>query len=200
MHPASRILTYLVAALAIPGLPFFMLSICLVSGVALLFFLRRAPFGLFWRTRWLLLVLVLGYAYGLPGEPLIPLAGSFSPSVEGLAHGGRQALGLLALLLWLDILVLAQASEHLLGGLYQLARPFSRLGLDSGRFALRLGLTLKAIEGMERGRGNLMRLLSPDAGADLPQRVHVETRPAGVVDVLVPAALLAGMLGLWLNA
>lgn len=200
MHPASRILTYLLAALVIPGLHFFMLSICLVSGMVALFFLRRAPFGLLWRTRWLLLVLVLGYAYGLPGEPLMPLAGGFSPSLEGLLHGGRQAMGLLTLLIWLDILVLAQTSEHLLGGLYQLAGPISRLGFESGRVALRLGLTLKAIEGMERGRGNLMRLLSPDAGAGLPKRVHVETRPAGVVDVLVPAALLAGVLGLWLSA
>lgn len=200
MHPASRILTYLLAALVIPGLPFFMLSICLATGVALLFFLRRSPLGLFWRTRWLVLVLMLGYAYGLPGEPLVPFAGYFSPSLEGLIHGGRQALSLLVLLLWLDILVLAQASENLLGGLYQLARPLAFLGLDSGRIALRLGLTLKAIEGIERGRGNLMRLLTRDVGTTLPERVHIEIHHARLFDLLVPMVLLAGMVGLWLSA
>lgn len=199
MHPASRILTYLLAALVIPGLPFFMLTLCLLFAVIILIIQRRAPLGLFWRTRWLLLVLTLGYAYGLPGEPLIPLAGNFSPSLEGLLHGGSQALGLLVLLLWLDILVLAQTAEHLLGGLYQLARPFAFLGLDSERIALRLGLTLKAIEGIERGKGNLARLLHWDVGSDLPERVLIETRSARPIDLLVPVAILAGMVGLWLS-
>ncbi len=199
MHPASRILTYLVAALVIPGLSFFMLSICVLTAFPILFQQRRSPARLLWRTRWLLLVMVMGYAYGLPGEPLFSLLDVFSPSVEGVIHGGRQALGLLALLLWLDILVLAQPPDRLLGGLYQLAQPFCHLGLDSRRFALRMGLTLKAIEGLERGRGNLIRLLEQGDVSGLPAHVHVETQPARFFDLLVPSALFAGMVGLWLS-
>ncbi len=200
MQPASRILTYLVAALAIPGLSFFMLSICVLAAFPILLQQRRSPARLMWRSRWLLLVLVMGYAYGLPGESLSPLLGNFSPSVEGVIHGGRQALGLLALLLWLDILVLAQSPDRLLGGLYQLAQPFRHLGLDSQRFALRMGLTFKAIEGLERGRGNLIRLLGQGDVSGLPSQVHVETRPPQFFDLLVPSALFAGMVGLWLSA
>lgn len=177
-----------------------MLSICLIVAFPILAHLRRSPFMLLWRTRWLLLVLVLGYAYGLPGQPLFLPFGNYSPSIEGLLHGGRQAMGLLALLLWLDILVLAQSADRLLGGLYQLARPFSHLGLDCGRLALRLGLTLKAIEGLERGRGNLVRLLNQCEGSGLPQQVHVQTRPPRPFDVIVPALLLSGIVGLWLSA
>lgn len=200
MHPASRILTYLLAALAIPGLPFFMLSISLVAALPVLLHQHRSPIKLLWRTRWLLLVIVLGYAYSLPGEPLLPSFGGYSPSVEGSFHGLRQAMGLMVLLLWLDILVLAQPAERLLGGLYQLARPFARFGLDCGRLALRLGLTLKAIEGLERGRGNLMRLLDQNDVSGLPERIQIQTRPARLTDLLVPFALLSGMVSLWLSA
>jgi hypothetical protein len=148
----------------------------------------------------LLLVLLLGYAFGLPGEALMPGFGDFSPSLEGTLHGGLQALRLLILLLWLDILVLALPAEHLLGGLYQVMAPFALLGLDRGRAALRLGLTLQAIEGLERGRGNLSRLLEQDDRGALPERIHVRVRPAHGLDLVVPLALLAGVLGLWLNA
>ncbi len=200
MHPASRILTYLLAALAIPGLSFLPLSVLLASAFPALYALRRSPLRLLWRTRWLLLVLVLGYAYGLPGAPLLPGLGSYSPSLEGALRGGRQAMGLMVLLCWLDILVLAQPAERLLGGLYQLTRPFTRLGLDGPRLALRLGLTLKAIEGLERGRGNLVRLLDREAAAGLPAQVRIDTLPARTHDVIVPVALLAAVTSLWLAA
>lgn len=200
MHPASRILTYLIAALATPGLPFFMVALLTLAALPLLTVLRRAPVRLMWRARWLLLVLVLGYAYGLPGEPLLPALGDYSPSHAGLLHGSQQALRLLLLLLWLDILVLAQPADRLLEGLYRLAAPFSALGVDSRRAALRLGLTLQAIERLERGRGNLARLLDTDAGDDLPGSYSIRMHPLRPLDLLVPTALLGALLGLWLNA
>ena len=200
MHPASRILTYLLAALVIPGLPFFMLPFALLGAAAVLVMHQRAPFHLLWRTRWLLLILLLGYAYGLPGGAFLPALGDFSPSVEGLAHGSGQVLRLSALLLWLDILVLALPAEALLAGLYHLALPFSRIGLDTRRAALRLGLTLKAIEDMERGRGNLVRLLDTQAAFTLPARFTVQLHPLRLVDMVVPIAVLAAMVFLWLSA
>lgn len=200
MHPASRILTYLIAALATPGLPFFMVALLTLAALPLLAVLRRAPVRLMWRARWLLLVLVLGYAYGLPGEPLLPALGDYSPSHAGLLHGSQQALRLLLLLLWLDILVLAQPADRLLEGLYRLAAPFSALGVDSRRAALRLGLTLQAIERLERGRGNLARLLDTDARDDLPGSFSIRMHPLRPLDLLAPTALLGALLALWLNA
>lgn len=200
MHPASRILTYLIAALATPGLPFFLVALLTLAALPLLAVLRRAPVRLMWRARWLLLVLILGYAYGLPGEPLLPALGDYSPSHAGLLHGSQQALRLLLLLLWLDILVLAQPSDRLLEGLYRLASPFSALGVDSQRAALRLGLTLQAIERLERGRGNLARLLDADAGGDLPGGFSIRMHPLRPLDLLAPTVLLGALLALWLNA
>jgi energy-coupling factor transporter transmembrane protein EcfT len=200
LHPASRILTYLLAALVIPGLPFFMLPFALLAAIPVLVMQQRAPLRLLWRTRWLLLILVLGYAYGLPGQAGFPALGDFSPSLEGLAHGGGQALRLSTLLLWLDILVLALPAEALLAGLYRLALPFSRIGLDSRRAALRLGLTLKAIEDLERGRGNLAQLLDVEAISTLPARFSIQLNPLRPVDMLAPLVVLAAMVSLWLSA
>jgi hypothetical protein len=198
MHPASRILIYLLAALAIPGLPFFMLPALLLLALAMLIMVRRMPFRLIWRTRWLLLVLLFGYAYSLPGVPVSTLLAEFSPSWEGLRHGMEQAARLTVLLLWLDILVLRLSSEALLAGLLQLMRPFSIIGLDPRRAALRLGLTLRAIEGMERGRGNVRSLLELDYEPDLPQRIQLNLLPLRAIDLAIPGLLFIGLLSQWM--
>jgi energy-coupling factor transporter transmembrane protein EcfT len=200
LHPASRILIYLVAALVIPGLSFLMLSLLLLVALLRFLQLRQHPFKLVWRTRWLMLVLVLGYGYSLPGIAAISFLGDWSPSHAGLLRGSAQALRLLALLLWLDLLVLRMSASSLLCGLHLLMRPFSLLGVDSQRAALRLGLTLRAIDRLERGRGNLKRLLRGDDDMNLPERIHLDVWPVRFLDVLIPALLTAALAGLWLHA
>ncbi len=195
-HPASRILIYLLAALAIPGLPFFLLLPILLT--ALVGDSPRQPWFLLWRTRWLLLVMFLGYGFSLPGEPALACLGAYSPSQAGLLRGGQQALRLLLLLLWLDILVLRMPTPALMAGVYILLRPFTLLGLDVERAALRLGLTLRAIEGLERGRGNLRRLFAEELGAELPTTVRLEVEPLCFFDMALPACIAT--LLLWLNA
>ena len=189
LHPASRILIYLLAALAIPGLPFIVLPMLCVLALTLLIGGKQAPFRLIWRTRWLLLVLMFGYAYSIPGESVWIELGAAAPSQEGLRHGLEQASRLLVLLLWLDLLVLRLSSEALLSGLYQLLRPLVRLGADPGRIALRLGLTLRAIEGLERGRGNLRALLAADFTPALPDGIRIGLVPLRILDWLLPALL-----------
>jgi energy-coupling factor transport system permease protein len=199
LHPAGRILIYLLAALAIPGLSFYMLPVLLLLALLVLIMQRRAPLRLVWRTRWLLLVLFFGYAYSLPGEPVWLAWGSAAPTWEGVRHGAEQAARLIVLLLWLDMLVLRLPAQELLAGLYQLLRVFTWLGLDPRRVALRLGLTLRAIEDMERGRGNLRSLLKLDFQVDLPQQIHLHLSPLRLVDVAIPTLVFAGLLGAWLT-
>ncbi len=204
LHPASRIVLYLMAALAIPGLPFFMLIVFAVSALFILLAMRRSPHVLIWRMRWLVLVLVLGYAYNLPGEALLASDGEWSPSREGLMHGASQALRLLIMLAWLDILVLSLAGESLLTGLYSLARPLARIGLSPDRLALRLGLTLRAIERLERGTGNFRRLFQAMPDPDTPASIRLAEHRVGVADVLVPTVtalvILLLFAGSWPNA
>jgi energy-coupling factor transporter transmembrane protein EcfT len=188
------------AALAIPGLPFFWMPILLMGVLPALVLRRGSPLRLIWRTRWLLLVLLFGYAYSLPGEPLWSVLADYSPSREGCRHGLEQAARLVVLLLWLDLLVLRLPADALLAGLYQLFRPFSGIGLDPQRAALRLGLTLRAIEGLERGRGNLRSLLDADFKIELPSQVTLRLAPLRWTDIAMPALLGLGLLVVWLLA
>ncbi len=199
LHPASRILIYLMAALAIPGLPFLLLLLLLLPTFPVLILSRRTPLRLLWRTRWLLLVLLFGYAFSLPGEPVWQALDAYSPSWEGCRHGIEQAVRLIVLLLWLDFLVLRLPADELLAGLYQLLRPLSMIGLDPKSAALRLGLTLRAIEGLERGQGNLRGLLKLDFQVDLPLKIQINLRSLRPLDVLLPGFVFTGLMALWLN-
>lgn len=197
MHPALRLFLYLIAALVLPGLPFFVLPFLLLA--ALVVGRGRGGIALVWRTRWLMLVMVLGYAYSLPGPAALAWLGDSSPSVPGLSQGALQALRLLVLLAWLDVLVLRLPAGELMGALHTLLHPLRRLSLDPDRVALRLGLTLGAIEGLERGRGNLARLFSPDAGHTLPDQVEILAPPLSAKDRILGGVILLAGVGLWLS-
>jgi energy-coupling factor transport system permease protein len=204
LHPGSSILIYLLAALVIPGLSFFPLAILTLAALPAIARMGRRPLRLIWRTRWLMLVLILGYGYGVPGEGVLAWLGPWTPTWPGLAQGGERAFHLMVLLLWLDVLVLRLSSERLLSGLHALMSPLAPLGLDAGRIALRLALTLKAIERLEqrlnpgidagagRGPGPLRHLFDPVPGADLPEQVVLTHHRLGVGDVAIPLLLLAG--------
>jgi len=210
MHPASRILIYLIAALVIPGLSFFWGGILLF--VAILFLVhanhttghdpRRSSWQLLWRVRWLFLVMFLGYGYSVPGAQIWQVLGDWSPSVEGLELGAQRVFQLMVLLLWLDWLVLRLSAEDLLTGLFALMSPLRVLKLDVTRAALRLALTLKAVEQMERstlpGTGHLPRLFSSEPDPQLPTSVQFRQRRASRLDVLFPVIVLTGATWLWL--
>lgn len=166
MHPSARIVLYVFSALVVPGLSFFGLG-CVLGAVLVGIRQRFAAVSrLLWRTRWLFLLIFLGYAYNQPGEPLLPALGNVSPSHEGMLLGAVSCLRLLLILLLLDLLVLALPREPQLAGLYGVLQPASGFGIDAERATLRLGLTLEAMERPLVERGTLGELLSE---VDAPQ-------------------------------
>jgi len=141
LHPAARILVFVCAALIVPRLgAAAVLAVTTVLALASL--ARPAPMlALLWRSRWLFPVIILGYAYSLPGTPAPAGLGDYAPTREGLSAGGLQALRLLALLLLLERLVLRLDSARLLAGLHTL---FATLAGPAAaeRLTVRLALTL----------------------------------------------------------
>lgn len=114
--------------------------------VALLTLHPPQALNLLRRTRWLLLSLILIYAFATPGASLLPQWGAFSPTEEGLRSGVIQAWRLVLLLLALALLMASSTRENLLAGLYTLLRPFKVLGANPERAAVRLWLTLHYAE------------------------------------------------------
>lgn len=98
------------------------------------------------RTRWVMLSLLLIYAYTTPGQPQPDWLGIFAPSREGLIDGILQLIRLVASLAGLAILLERLHRQQLIAGLYTLLAPLQLLGLSRERVALRLALTLHYAE------------------------------------------------------
>jgi len=148
LHPAAGILLWCGWAVAVERAALSPLTILAVAAATAFLFapVRQQALRLLRRTRWLLVVLLLTYAYVLPGEPLWPDLGWASPSVDGAQQGALRVVRLVLMLAGLALLLATTARPRLIYGLYVLAKPLTWLGFDRRAFAVRLGLTLDYVE------------------------------------------------------
>jgi energy-coupling factor transporter transmembrane protein EcfT len=143
------------------------------------------------RTRWLLVVLLLTYAYALPGVTLWPALGWASPSAEGLQQGALRAGRLVLLLAGLAVLLATTPRPRLIYGLYALAKPLTWFGFDRRAFAVRLGLTLDYVEHATRPVRWLDALRAPLPDEAAPTGYLLQTERWQSRD---SAVILAGLL------
>lgn len=200
MHPALRILLYILAALALPALPGWALA--LLAGGLLLFARARrgAVVRLVWRARWLFLLLGVGYAYGLPGPAAWPALGDYSPSLAGLETAAAHMLRLLLLLGLLDVLVVGMGSRRLMTGLHGLFGGLAWLGFPAERTTVRLGLTLQAMEENSMRLRDLSAILAaaPGGHGGGDAVFSVAREPWRGRDSFLLVAATAVLVGLWL--
>ncbi len=196
-HPAVSISSWLIVALAVElatpsQLPWLAAAaaVLLARGEAARRFVR-----LLWKARWLWLALVFIHAWTVPGTLLWP--SDYSPSVEGLQAGLTRMARLLLLLAALARLLSEFSPRQLAGGLYLMAQPFARLGLDRRALAVRLALTLERLERPDKERKWLEKLKQPlDADAG-PDEMRLSIAQASLRDGLmlsVAVALLGAVL------
>ena len=143
------------------------------------------------RTRWLMAVLLLTYAYTLPGVDLWPELAWASPSINGVQQGALRA-GRLALMLGgLAVLLAHTPRPRLIYGLYSLAKPLTWLRFDRRALAVRLGLTLDYVEHTPKPANWLdaLRVELPDEGTPATYILEVERWQS--CDAVV---ILAGLL------
>lgn len=200
-HPAAQIMTWCLLVATMQALAFgtllitaglILLCALVISGHKFIQLLRR--------TRWIMLSLLLVYAYSTPGQPLLDAFGMYGPTREGLTDGVLQLTRLLAALAGLAILLDRLHRQQLIAGLYTLFAPLQWVGLSRERFAVRLALTLHYAEvAMLRGTHTWQDALR--ATQDRGQR----TEDSGQMDLplsrfaVADALLLSGsLLVLWL--
>lgn len=147
-HPAARIALWCGWAVAVErAAPSLLAILAVASATAFLFVPARAQLlRLLRRTRWLMAILLLTYAYTLPGDLLWPQLDWASPSIEGMWQGVLSVGRLALMLAGLAALLAYTTRPRLIYGLYVLARPLAWLGFDRRAFAVRLGLTLDYVE------------------------------------------------------
>lgn len=199
-HPATQILAW---CLLVVLLQFLRPDVLLfVAGSILLcaIFVSGRKFAkLLRRTRWIMLSLLLIYAYSTAGQALIEPLGSFSPVREGLLDGLSQLSRLLAALAGLAMLLDGLHRMQLIAGLYALFAPLKWLparwfdGVRE-RFAVRLALTLHYAEAaMMRDKrtwqDTLNGLFEPHGEA--AQHLELPVHRFGLGDLLLLSGALA---------
>jgi energy-coupling factor transport system permease protein len=127
-----------------------LLAMSIVLSLGLFYYRARGFWRLLRRVRWLLLFLLLIFAFNTPGEYVkqwpLDVGQAFAPTYEGLSTGLLQAAKLCIMLAGLSLLLATTNRENLIAGFYLLATPLRIIKLSPERFAARLWLTLHYVE------------------------------------------------------
>jgi energy-coupling factor transport system permease protein len=200
-HPAVLILVWVTLAIVAQALPVagLLVLVPLLLGLAFMLDARQLT-RLLRRTRWILLSLLLIYAYTTPGAGWMPELGRYSPTMEGMGEGLLQLGRLLSMLSGLAILLSLLTQAQFISGIHTLALPLRWLGLSRERIAVRLALTLEYAEPAmgetaANWRGAIREALRPPQGGGARQ-VELYSPPLHMVDggcLLLCAALLYGV-------
>jgi energy-coupling factor transporter transmembrane protein EcfT len=150
------------------------------------------------KVRYILLFLLLVYAFNTPGEYLASWDILMMPTYEGIATGIEQAMRLALILAGLAILLVNTSREQFISGCHDLMQPLGYIGLDPERFAVRLWLTLYYVEHSQQIRHesvldqlrNLEQLIETDDSA--PEKITLIRHQMRLQDYLQLALMLVG--------
>jgi len=198
MHPLTKILCFILVLLLISMLDNLMLFSLMMLSFVMVLSLRVSTFlHTVRRMRWLLLSILVIYAFGTPGELIPAFSVNFAPTYEGLQSGLVQIEKLLIALAALSLLLTSSPREQMMLGLYMLLIPFRFAGLNIERFAARLMLTLNYVEELaakDKNNFSFRQLDEIDASIEsLPQAnmVSFQKLPFGLIDKIMMFLLLA---------
>ncbi|MDP2869623.1 hypothetical protein [Methyloversatilis sp.] len=193
LHAATLLALWLFWLLAgqVAGSPWHELWSGISITCALLFAPRRF-LRLLRRLRWLLLAVLLTFAFATPGRLLIPDFAA-GPSVEGLLAALSAMSKLIGMAAAVAVLLERLTPARLTGAIHRLVHPMSADPPSPGSFALRLQLVLHELDHQVPGRDWRSWLEDGDSGTPLPVEACA---PLASMDRVVLAAA-AGLLALW---
>lgn len=147
MHPLVKIYSLVVLAISLQFLkPYYLIILSLILLALVWCFCFTQFTRMVKRLRWLLLFMLVIYAFNTPGQFVNDWPFSISPTYEGIWHGLNQALKIIIMLLGITLLLFSVSREAFIGAIYQLLKPLAFIGIDRARFAVRLWLTLSYVE------------------------------------------------------
>jgi energy-coupling factor transport system permease protein len=200
-HPAIQILLWMtlsIAAQSLTAVPLLVMMTVLLGFAAVLN--SRQLFSLIRRTRWILISLLLIYAYTTPGVALLAGMAQYSPTEEGLTDGLMQLGRLLSMLSGLAILLSLLTESRFICGIHALAYPLGWIGVSRERVAIRLALTLQYAEATMRDtaadwRQAINAALQPPG--DAGHQVLLEVVPLKLIDAIGLLLCTAILYGVW---
>lgn len=201
-HPAVQIYIWICLALLAQILHGY--ALVLLTGLLVLLAInlcRERFFLLLRRTRWILLSVLIIYAYSSPGDALWPQLGAFSPVTEGIMDGLMQLSRLVTMLAGLSVLLTLLTQAQFVTGIYTLSAPLGYLGLVRERIAVRLALTMRYAETAMQDtasnwRSSIEHLLAPVPVA--AGFIELHDAPFKRSDWILFAIVSAIVMGVWL--
>ncbi len=152
MHPAIKIILFLIygAAVAFGGVPSLLTGAVLVLALYLPGPWERLRLALrmLRRMRWFFLSIALVYLLFTPGRLLFS-AWPWGPTVEGLAGGGQRIASLVLIVFAVNLLLRTTPRPALISAILWCLTPLSWLGLPRERLAVRIALTLDAVDSVQ---------------------------------------------------
>jgi energy-coupling factor transporter transmembrane protein EcfT len=145
--------------------------------------------GLLRRTRWILVSLLVIYAFLTPGTALWSIAYIPNPTQEGLLDGLMQLSRLVCILAGLSILLTSLSQARLISGIYALLYPLRYVGVSREHIAVRLALTLHYAE-------RAMQETAKDWRASIEHAL--QPQPGSKAEFALPMQLLTWIDGLLL--
>jgi energy-coupling factor transporter transmembrane protein EcfT len=200
-HPVTQITIWICLAIVVQTLQseFLPLLAVTLGGIAFKAHPLRLM-ALLRRTRWVLISLLVIYAFFTPGLPLWSLPYLPNPTQEGLLDGLIQLSRLVCVLAGLSILLTLLSLEQLVSGLYALIYPLQYVGVSPERIAVRMALTLryaeKAMQDTAKDwRSGIEEALASDNQneATLAFPIQMLTWVDGILLIMISAILL----GVW---
>lgn len=162
MHPSIKIIGLVVLALVMHVLSHRALWLMTgISGMFLLYYRVHVFTRMLKRVRWLLIFMLLIFAFNTPGEYLPQWPFEIAPTYEGLEAGVLQAVRLCLMLAGISLLLSTTSREDLMAGFFLLLYPLRYLKLSPERFAARLWLTLHYVDhDVEKSQAGLFERLT----------------------------------------
>lgn len=195
-HPLVRLLALLLLAILVQLLAWRGLLVLSAMLIVLLVVLRVVSlFRVLRRARWLLLSLLLIYAFATPGEYWMGFPLPWQPTYEGMLAGVLQATRVVLMLAGLALLLATTTREQLIAGVYMLLRPMQVVGVAPERFAARLWLTLHYVEQAPLPQRHMMHELLESfdghAGfANAPEKIAIQLPRLHALDVVLILVML----------
>ena len=186
VHPATRLIAWITLLIVVQCLSGSMLAVPFAALPLCGARIRRRGARLVWRARWLLLSLIVIFAWGGAGDPLWD--GALAPTVEGCRDALTHAARLLLVLVTVAAFLEAMPLSDLLAATHVVLRPARRVGLDADRAVVRLMLVLRYVETLPRPRD--WRVLLDAPPVSVCERVEVSDWPLGAADYFVASALV----------
>ena len=203
-HPANRLLAWCAFTIYISDVPLGqLLGITFTTILIAMYMVPQALKRSVRRMRWLFLTLIIVFAWSTPG---VYVASSwYAPSIDGLYSGAQQALRLLSVIASLQISLQGMDQTMLLSACYQLSQPFVWLRVDTARFAVRLGLTLRYAEQWLIGPSQISwrmlgKALDAISETTLPTKISIEILPFSRADRWMSIGLLLFMVLLFVSS